>query len=199
MCLGGGRSTEAEVHLRRSAAFKLFPSCHMGPLAERPASYCDGWGCCQQLSQKRSQKQQGSCLKIFAHIRLKYLLNSGLSQLVYRVFPDSLHSSRVSDIFQKVQLLGSSIIPWTRSLSSFWECIFWPTRVQECKSLPILCTDFRSAFIHSFSVNSVVTRPAENWKVTEHKRKEANYKRPGGSKVQVQRKGYGGMAGGSQG
>lgn len=64
----------------------------------------------------------------------------------------------------------------------------------------MLCTDFRSAFIYSFfSVNSVANRPAENWKVTEHKGKEANYKWPGGSKVRVRRKGYGGMAGRSQG
>lgn len=122
-----------------------------------------------------------------------------LSQMVYRVFPDSLHSHRVSDIFQKVQLLGRSIIPWIRSLSSFWGCIVWPTCIQKHKSLPTLCTDFRSAFIRSFfSVNSVVNRPAENWKVAEHKGKEADYKWPGGSKVRVCLKGCGRMAGMSQ-
>lgn len=31
VCLVGGRSTEGEVHLRRSAAFKLFPSHRMVP------------------------------------------------------------------------------------------------------------------------------------------------------------------------
>lgn len=123
-----------------------------------------------------------------------------LSQLVYRVFPDSLHSHRVSDTFQKVLLLGSSIIPWIRSLSSFWGFIFWPTCIQKHKSLPTLCTGFKSAFIRSFfSVNSVVNRPAENWKVTEHKGKEANYKWPGGSKVHVCLKGYGATAAMSQG
>lgn len=94
-----------------------------------------------------------------------------LSQLAYRVFPDSLHSHKVSDIFQKVQLLGRSIIPWIRSLSSFWGCIFWPTCIQKRKSLPTLCADFRSAFIRSFfRVNSVANRPAENWKVSQRKR-----------------------------
>lgn len=52
--LGGVKGGTEREGLLRSTAFKLFPSFYVDPLTARLVSYCDGWGCCQQFSQKRS-------------------------------------------------------------------------------------------------------------------------------------------------